>query len=584
MPEINHQADADSLNKLEAPLRTVQQASGVNNDEDMRTYNILLLGQTQSGKTTFLEGIRRYVDPLCAVDTQAIGNGHSSTTQEVYSKTVETDLAEYRLLDMATPSTLNPMQYVFFQPQDNTAGREIDSAELFGGDALHYQRLFSRLDDLRVLQKGTSDEKRCRLCILDTPGLDDTDGRDVNNVAKIVEALSSSRSVHLVLIMIATTTPLTPELRSTLRTYADIFSEMKGLMAFVHTKCDYRFQHSSDQQHRDFKRDRILDLEATMGRRIPSFFIDCNLKEYLPAPTYLRQRSIRSILQLAKFNVAVPLRRMQLCKTQKMVDVDQTILDQYQAKLEAILKQASRTDQAITAKESEITAVQYAIRELEENLSTINTDHLELVYEERFDEGWDILARREEVELESPTLDYAIDHMEVLEHAIGVKEQVGGVGCRSLRVRFKRNFCRDGLYHVKLYVKRCNMNRREIMVKQGELSRYQSHLAELVEAQQKLLDGGDPHTEGGILASRKQLKAELNLYMDMISRASRQTLHLKLFKALADADVYKGNFSECVKKAAEFYLKYVPEEGDEVPLRPLSTLVSRVSTNVEREP
>ncbi|CAO3570339.1 unnamed protein product [Mortierella alpina] len=583
MAEINHKADADSL-KLEASLGTTQQANSANNDEGLRTYNILLLGQTQSGKTTFLEGIRRYVDPLCVIDTKAIGNGHSSTTQGVYSKTVETDLAEYRLLDMATQSALNPMQYVFFQPQDNTAGREIDSAELFGGDALHYQRLISRLDDLRVLQKGTSGEKRCRLCILDTPGLDDTDGRDVNNVAKIVEVLSSSRSVHLVLIMIASTTPLTPELRGTLRTYANIFSEMKGLMAFVHTKCDYRFQHSSDQQHRDFKRDRILDLEVTMGRRIPSFFIDCNLKEYLPAPTYLRQRSIRSILQLAKFNVPVSLRRMQLCKTQKMADVDQIILDQYQAQLEAILKEASRTDQAITAKEREITAVQYAIRELEENLSTINTDHLELVYEERFDEGWDIWGQREEVEFQSPTLDYAIDHMELLEHAIGVKEQVGGVGCRSLRVRFKRNFCRDGLYHVKLYVKRCNMNSREITVKQCELSRCQSSLAELVEEQQRLLDGGEQHAEGGILASRKQLKTQLNQYMDMISRASRHTLHLKLFKALADADVYKGDFSECVRKAAAFYLKYVPGEGDEVPLRLLSTLVSRVSMDLEREP
>ncbi|KAF9961509.1 hypothetical protein BGZ72_003347 [Mortierella alpina] len=577
MPEIHGQTDTDAP-KLDEPLLT-------DNDEELRTFNILLLGQTQSGKTTFLEGIRKYVDPLCEIDTTAIGNGHSSKTQDVYSKTVETDLAEYRLLDMGTQCVLNPMQYVFFQSQDNTAGREIDIAELLGGDVHHYRRLINRMDDLKVNQKSTSDEGRCRLNVLDTPGLDDTNGHDVINVAKIVDALSSAQSVHLVLIMIAATSPLTPELKNTLQTYANIFSEMKGLMAFVHTKCDYRFQHSSDQQHREFKRVRTLDLEVAMGRRIPSFFIDSNLQEYMPACTFLRQRSIRSILQLARFNIPVPLRRMQLCKTKKMADVDQTILDQYQAKLETILKQASRTDQAITAKDSEITAVQYAIRELEENLNTIDTDNLELVYEERFEESWDILAQREEMEFASPTLDYAIDHVEVLEHAIDVREQMGGVGCRSWRVRFIRNFCRDGLYHVKLYVTRRNLNAREITVKQCELRRYKSDLAGLAEEQRKLLDGGDPNAGGGTLASRKQLNEELSQCMDMISRASRHTLHLNLFKALAEAGVYEGDFSECVKKAAAFYMQYVPGVGDEVPLKPLSTLVGSVSMDFsEREP
>ncbi|KAF9285392.1 hypothetical protein BGZ68_003912 [Mortierella alpina] len=609
MSEINNQAEEDSI-KLGAPLRTAQQesstshvpiaravqrssdeqytlggeSSSTNNVEELPTYNILLLGQTQSGKTTFLEGIRKYVDPLCEIDSMAIGNGHSSTTQDVYSKTVETDLAVYRLLDMGTQSVLNPMQYVFFQPQDSSAGREIDSAELFGGDANHFRRLFNRMDDLKVHQKTPSDTKRCRLCILDTPGLDDTNGHDVTNVAKIADALSKVQSIHLVLIMIAANTPLTPELKNTLKTYANIFSEMKGLMAFVHTKCDYRFQHGSDQQHRDFKRDRILDLEVTMGRRIPSFFVDCNLAEYMPVPTYLRQRSIRSILQLAELNVPVPLKKMQLWKTKKMADVDQTILDQYQAKLEAIVKQASRTDQAITAKDSEITTVRYAIRELEEALSTLDNDHPELVFEERFEESWDIMVRREEVELACPTLDYAIDHVEVLERGVDVKEQVGGRGYHSWRVRLKRNFCRDGLYHIKLYVKRCNLNRREIDIKQLELARYQRDLAELVEEQRHLLDGGDPNAEGARLASRKQLKEELSQCMNMISRASRQTLHLKLFKALAMAGVYEGDFSACVKKAAEFYLRYVPGMGDEVPLRPLTPPVGQVSENAKREP
>ncbi|KAF9936270.1 hypothetical protein BGZ67_002492 [Mortierella alpina] len=557
MPKINNQADADSLK--------LHESSPTSSGEELRTYNILLLGQTQSGKTTFLEGIRKYVDPLCEIDTKAIGNGHKSTTQDVYTKTVETDLAEYRLLDMGT-QLLNPMQYVVFQSQNNTAGREIDSAELFGGEDHHYRRLMHRMDDLRVHQKETSNEKRCRLRIFDTPGLDDTNGHDVTNIAKIVEALSSSQSVHLVLIMIAATTPLTPELRNTLRTYANIFSEMKGLMAFVHTKCDYRFQHSSNQQHRDFARDRMLDLEVTMGRRIPSFFVDCNLQEYLPAPTYLRQRSIHSILELAKFNVAVPLRRMQLCKTQKMTEVDRTILNQYNAKMEEISKQSSQTDQAITAKESEITAARYAIRELEEKLSTINTDKLELVYEERFEESWDILLRREEMEFKSPTLDYAIDHADELMHAVDVKEQAGGKGCRFWRVRIKRNFCRDGLYHVKLYVKRCNLNRDDIIAKEKELSRRQKDLEELMKEQQKL-EGGDQHAGGGTLAGRKQLKAELSRCMDMISRASRQTLHLKLFKALAQNRVYEGDFSECVTKAADFYSKYAHDTMPEASLQ-----------------
>ncbi|KAG0028729.1 hypothetical protein BGZ82_008278, partial [Podila clonocystis] len=58
-------------------------------------YNVLVLGETQSGKSTLIQYMRKYADPKTEIDTKALGTGFLSHTQEVIWTTIDTDLPEY---------------------------------------------------------------------------------------------------------------------------------------------------------------------------------------------------------------------------------------------------------------------------------------------------------------------------------------------------------------------------------------------------------------------------------------------------------------------------------------------------------
>ncbi|KAF9999067.1 hypothetical protein BGZ79_007303 [Entomortierella chlamydospora] len=66
-------------------------------------FNVLLLGQTQSGKSTFIEAVKKYADPDYVVDYEKIGDSVNSCTKEVSKSTVLTDLPITGVLRMTEP-------------------------------------------------------------------------------------------------------------------------------------------------------------------------------------------------------------------------------------------------------------------------------------------------------------------------------------------------------------------------------------------------------------------------------------------------------------------------------------------------
>jgi len=63
------------------------------------TYNILLLGPSQAGKSTFLEYVKQYANPSYTIDDKRIGNGNVSHTQDPHVEVVTTDLPIYTLYE-----------------------------------------------------------------------------------------------------------------------------------------------------------------------------------------------------------------------------------------------------------------------------------------------------------------------------------------------------------------------------------------------------------------------------------------------------------------------------------------------------
>lgn len=46
-------------------------------------YNVLVLGETQSGKSTLIQYMRKYANPDVEINTKALGSGYLSHTLDV---------------------------------------------------------------------------------------------------------------------------------------------------------------------------------------------------------------------------------------------------------------------------------------------------------------------------------------------------------------------------------------------------------------------------------------------------------------------------------------------------------------------
>ncbi|KAG0337825.1 hypothetical protein BG005_003928, partial [Podila minutissima] len=179
-------------------------------------YNVLILGPTQSGKSTFVENLKNYVDPDYV--PAVTGGGNVSHTKQVSSKAVETRLPSYGLYD------------------END--RLIDTSGI--RKEASYHKLI--IDDLKLVTRPTHvpGSPTYKFCFFDTPGLNDTDGNDIANVAEIFSTLSKKKVMHLNLIIITDNhfVPLFTSQKKAFETYFDLFDEMKTHVTIMHTHVD----------------------------------------------------------------------------------------------------------------------------------------------------------------------------------------------------------------------------------------------------------------------------------------------------------------------------------------------------------
>ncbi|KAF9961505.1 hypothetical protein BGZ72_003343 [Mortierella alpina] len=514
-------------------------------------YNILLLGQTQAGKSTLLEGIKRYVDPDYVVNDAAIGDGFGSHTESVHEVKLDTQFPEYRVLEADSV-------------------QEVDVEELCDKYSEGIMSRLGRTKDRVVQQRSTSLQANSTIHIFDTPGLDDTNGHDEKNVATVLTALSEAKAteIHLILIVLSRQTPMTPGLQNALRTYQKIFSAMNGLMTVVYTKVEDYSQLSINRKTATFLRKSSEMLNELMQQNIPYQLIDCDLDETRPIHIYFRQQAIRRILLLAKFNIPVALNRMQLYKTPKMLDIDEIIFARYREQLDTVtsrLKMRKTVDEC----DSNILEAQYKIRELNENLLNHDTQDLELIEEFALDGSWDMADfvpwdpwdLRTETVFKCPKIDYQIGDLRKDGSGVDITEEEGGIGYSHWSVKVNRQRLRSCNYRAKLYAKRCNKYKHEIAKCKSELADWEAILKEC------RLKRGSLEEESASEDASSDAKMQARCW-DMMARARRKTLHLNLFRAMAMDGVFEGALLDCVRKLESFYQTYVPTEGEEASLGP----------------
>ncbi|KAF9940987.1 hypothetical protein BGZ67_006225 [Mortierella alpina] len=520
-------------------------------------YNILLLGQTQSGKSTFLEYIKQYADPSYKVQHNRIGDGLESHTQEVLSEEIVTNLPQYVVYDKRAKQELDIVPY--FERPDK------------------YKAQIKRKDGLELRRVLNPDSRTRRFRIFDTPGLNDTGGNDVQNVYNIISALSQDVDINLILIVDYPEIGLTPDFQQTLRNYNTVFLGMQGIMAFVHTRVPNICQDKRQEKLRQRYEKKKPLLDKIMGRNLTHHAVDCDFTEDRPVHLCYMRNQIKGILELATFYAPVRLNSMKIYKIEKMRTIDNILGHQLEQRRDEINRVLRNQSIAVQLR-MDIIDTEMEIAKLHDYIRDHDTDAWIPVYEDRFDQNWHCFYIIGQETRTLPSRDFLIDRQDVLQFSVNVLRQDGGQDSNHWKVTFKRNPFQFGLYHVKMYSRRRTVHRRQISMRRTKLCVLQNKLRRLLQRRNELSHSHDgvsteptdqTDSGDGVSAAYEQKGAvmfilpsdeverqmrERTWCIKMIDHLTRGTLTMTLFKTLATERIYEGRDDQCVNSLRAFYL------------------------------
>ncbi|KAF9274898.1 hypothetical protein BGZ68_000273 [Mortierella alpina] len=574
-------------------IQQIQRTNGRDRLRDVPTYNVLLIGQSQSGKSTFLEAIQQYEDPRYIVDSSRIGRGNIAHTTEPRVVEIETCLPAYKVYEA------------------NQEGRqEIDMKHYLEETVLDdFKALLRRQEGLEVTAESSTSCSRFR--IIDTPGLDDSDGRDVEILGRIFSVIAKLGHLHLVVITDSHKALLAPGYKAALKTYSTLFSTMHGLMVFVGTHISNKYQHAGlkNSEFNTQLTERTDIISDIMGRSFPQFKIDCNLKERRPFHICVTRNTIRDILHTATIKTAVKL-DMKVHKTVAMKEVDEIVYKRYTDYVTGLQRHCKVLDAAERLR-IEIDQQKSVIDSKEDELLTIDTDELLHLYEVRFAQDWEhfyivkptllqystfdssigasysrypaveILTRLygEKTELDGETIDKfeekgaeedgcVIDKVLTLHSGVDVMEESGGEGRKVWKVLFKRKSYVKGHYHAVLSIKSRNKYRTRIDSLRLEISRLKEELEILEQALDRRLIELElqgvltaPHGDPRLYQS---LSYRLPIFRRVMDATKSSNLKLEVFIELAKSGAYRGGSSTAKAEALEKFwahkLKFDPND------------------------
>ncbi|KAI8349798.1 hypothetical protein B0O80DRAFT_459351 [Mortierella sp. GBAus27b] len=508
-------------------------------------YNILLLGPTQSGKSTFLENVKQYANPSYIINTSRIGNGNESCTQVSHVEVVTTNLPNYQLFE---------------------DDKEFDACRL--KDENSFRRFLARDGDLELRRVDLPRMTPVQFRIFDTPGLNDTNDNDIQNIASTFSSLIQVDYFHLIIITDSHHVPLNPSQKEAFRTYFDLFDDLKGLITIVHTHAPNQYRIPGINTRLDNKlKERSEFFNGIVGRVVPTKRIDCNPDETGPAHMCMTRNAIREILEMATIKAPVAIDATRVRKVKTMLNVDKLAYDAFKIKLDSDLASCQSNSEKLTV---EIEDIEKNIEAKKEVIAQHDTDELLPIYEERYDEGvnffsWfqDLGGRAErEHTMDFREQEFVIDNVRIAQQAISILNESGGKGEKSWKVKFKRYKFNAGYYHAVLSTFKRTKHEKDIKQWNSELEELNKALKDKQEEQKGLKEAADlafrdPWENNDLSDSFEQLRKRIIDYRRMLDITSDRTLPVDLFLELAEAEVYHPSNIVASDKALDKHFEVV---------------------------
>ncbi|KAI9242919.1 MAG: hypothetical protein BYD32DRAFT_402182 [Podila humilis] len=509
-------------------------------------YNILFLGETQSGKSTSIESLRKYADPNYIIEKENLGDGIFSKTSAVSTASICTNLPSYFVTDKAR--------------------KRVDYGKFIEDDQEDYE---DELNDRKSyqLEREESYADRVSFRLIDTPGLNDTALNDESNIAIIFKALENIKSIHLVVITVANN-PFTEGLKDALKAYVHLLPELNGNIVFLHTRIDYSKMHREETVFAHYMDEKTKILHELMGRNtVPHLLIDNDLNSQRTIRNCITQNTLRNLLDLAKLNQPIRVRVMVMNKTDKMLIVDDVLKQKYTDQIQArekTLGGKNREEQEVLTQIGDLKAKiahhEQHLLDIKRDLAFYDKDTLVLLYEESYQQGVTLLGFMEGVKTmyfpgkkraSSPEfVHHVIDHIDILARNVNVLQDAGGFNHPYWAVRFRRRKHQNGLYAVKIYI-----TKRKMFIKKIENWKTieTTHQGKLKDCIADLEDLERQKKERKVQID--ELVEQLKMDYYLLGRVSTTTLDSKVFHALVAAQVYVRDIGTSSTNVERFYFQ-----------------------------
>ncbi|KAF9371685.1 hypothetical protein CPB97_001780 [Podila verticillata] len=307
------------------PYEGIENPGPANGDENVYSvdsghpvdkYSVLIFGKTQAGKSTFIEFVKNYANQEYNINKGLIGNGFQSKTSKPAQFAIKSSLPSYEVLDRS-----NNLVDI-----DNLASKSNDAEDYL--DALNNRKVTVQ----PVVEIPDAPPSRhVKITFLDTPGIEDTNGKDIEHAPRIVHEMAKMRTFNLIIIFVNVEDHPSMSQQLAFDYYSKVIQILQGShsnIVFVYTHVDYNKCHPSNVdfnnnillRHKAFSRlFRGYEHKAKQGGGFshaetvadevdlyPWFTIDLD-KKHRPIPRCMLLRKLREILQLAVESRPVPL-------------------------------------------------------------------------------------------------------------------------------------------------------------------------------------------------------------------------------------------------------------------------------------
>ncbi|KAG0350275.1 hypothetical protein BG005_010196, partial [Podila minutissima] len=198
--------------------------------------SVLMFGKTQAGKSSFIEFVKSYADPQYKIDNSRIGTGFRSKTEMPVEFVIKSNLPFYEVFDSSdTKIDIGTLSYKYVDPEDYM-------------DALNDRKATLR----PVPHNPGSLQCFVEITLLDTPGIEDTNGRDVEHAPKIIEVMARMKSFNLIIVIINCEDTPSVSHQLAFNYYSKVIQTFQGHhsnIVFLYTHADYEKCHHSNTEH-----------------------------------------------------------------------------------------------------------------------------------------------------------------------------------------------------------------------------------------------------------------------------------------------------------------------------------------------